>query len=95
MLSHLVFENLRSLRCLVLRVEPIFWTTWDSLPGFCSSAAARQSFLQFSESSVKREFIKAPLRPDFTVAAHYERRAAVWRHLFPSRPGALPKERRS
>jgi len=63
-LSRLVFEKLRSHRWRVLRAKPIFWTIWDSFSGSCSTAAARQSFLQFSVSSVKQEFIKTPLRPD-------------------------------
>jgi hypothetical protein len=66
MSSRLVSEKLRNLCWRVLRTELILWTTWDSLSGFCSNAAARQSFLQFSESSLKREFIKTPSTIEFT-----------------------------
>ena len=62
----LVSAKLRSFRWRIPRAELTLWTIWDSLSGFCSNAAARQSFLQFSESSVKREFIKTPSTAEFT-----------------------------
>lgn len=55
--SCFAFANSRNLCCRMLRAEFILRITWDSLSASCSSTAARQSRLQFSESPAKREFI--------------------------------------
>ena len=58
LLCRVASARLRSTRWRILRAKLILCTIWDSLTGSCSNTAARQSIRQFSDSSVKREFIK-------------------------------------
>lgn len=59
-LARVASATLRSTRWRILRARLILLTIWDSVSGSCSNTAARQSVRQFSDSSVKREFIKTP-----------------------------------